>query len=46
MSISTETTTFTPDSEGVNLATEQFTDVISDICAQSLRLARKEKKTS
>ena len=33
------------DSKGVNLATEQFTDVISDICTQSLRLARKEKKT-
>ena len=40
-----ETTTFPTDSEGVNLATEQFTDVISDICTQSLRLARKEKKT-
>ena len=40
-----ETTTFPTDSKGVNLATEQFTDVISDICTQSLRLARKEKKT-
>ena len=40
-----ETTTFPTDSEGVNLATEQFTDVISYICTQSLRLARKEKKT-
>lgn len=39
-----ETTTFTTDSEGVNLATEQFTDIINDICTQSLRLAKKKIK--
>ena len=37
-----ETTTFTTDSEGVNLATDQFTDIINDICTQSLRLAKKK----
>ena len=39
-----ETTTFTTDSEGVNLAIEHFTEIINDICIQSLRLARKKKK--
>ena len=38
-----EKTTFTTDSEGIDLATVQFTNIINDICIRSLRLARTKR---
>ena len=38
-----ENTSFPEDSEGVNLATEQFTSIINDACLRSLRLAHTKK---
>jgi len=35
---------FNPDSEGIDLATEQFTYLLNDICACSLTVAGPKKK--
>ena len=40
-----EKTSFTSDSKGINLATEQFTTIINDACLHFLRLAYTKKSS-
>jgi len=39
-----EETDFNPDCEGIDLATEQFTNILIDTCARSLKVACPKKK--